>query len=340
MINQENRISFCERLQPQTVLSKASASLAIASASLAMFASSEAGGMTAERQTAGTTEEQPARQAKCRGLTATIVGTSGPDYLVGTKGRDVIAGKEGNDRIYGLSGNDVICAGEGSDLLNGGSGRDRLVGADGNDEIDGSTGRDSIMGGRNQDWCQRAEIIKSCETNRSLSPVPGKSRKAGTSSRKYTYQVLVENGIAINRKETAEQVDSILADKRGWTRTGRVAFQRVERNAGTQVILATPDKVDALCYPLQTMGRVSCRQGSRVILNLNRWRYAVPHWPNDSVNTYRQMVVNHEMGHRIGFGHSTCSRPGAKAPVMQQQTKFLLGCKANPWPLSSEVGSL
>ena len=50
----------------------------------------------------------PPPVAQCKGLVATIVGTSGNDVLTGTAARDVIAALGGNDRIAGLGGNDVI----------------------------------------------------------------------------------------------------------------------------------------------------------------------------------------------------------------------------------------
>ena len=165
--------------------------------------------------------------------------------------------------------------------------------------------------------------------------VLGSSPRAGT-GQLYTYTVYVEAGIDINPEGFAAKVEMILGDKRGWIRGGKVAFKRVSKYAGTQLVLAKPDTVDKLCYPLQTEGEVSCCNGTKVVVNVERWMKAVPHWPG-SVKTYRQMLVNHEMGHRIGNGHRSCPGEGQLAPVMQQQTYGLQGCKANSWPLASEL---
>ncbi len=64
----------------------------------------------------------------CRGVRATIVGTSGSDEIHGTPGRDVIAGLDGDDTIYAGGGNDLVCGGDGADRLFGGAGNDRLYG--------------------------------------------------------------------------------------------------------------------------------------------------------------------------------------------------------------------
>ena len=56
-----------------------------------------------------------------------------------------------------------------------------------------------------------------------------------------------------------------------------------------------------------------------------------------TLEQYRRTVVNHETGHWLGRGHAYCAGPGRAAPVMQQQSKGLHGCRVNPWPLPHEV---
>ena len=102
----------------------------------------------------------PRTAPTCRGIAATVVGTSGADQLVGTPGRDIVASFAGNDSIATLAGNDLVCAGKGNDLVRtgagddrvlGSDGRDRLVGRAGNDVLNGNAGNDVLRGNRGRD---------------------------------------------------------------------------------------------------------------------------------------------------------------------------------------------
>jgi inorganic pyrophosphatase len=87
----------------------------------------------------------------CRGVPATLVGTSGAEVLVGTSGDDVIVGLGGDDTISGKGGNDLICAGDGADTVYGGQGADRIYGQGGADTIYGGSGGDRLFGGKGKD---------------------------------------------------------------------------------------------------------------------------------------------------------------------------------------------
>ncbi len=71
---------------------------------------------------------------------------------------------------------------------------------------------------------------------------------------------------------------------------------------------------------------------------INGWRWAQGSetFGDAHIFGYRQMLLNHEVGHRLGHDHETCPADGALAPVMMQQTKTLTldgrTCRINPWP--------
>ena len=133
-------------------------------------------------------------------------------------------------------------------------------------------------------------------------------------------------------------VRSTLVDQRGWQQAG-FEFRFDEADAPYVVVLAEADEVDQLCFPYDTFGLYSCQNGPVVALNADRWRTATPEWTGD-LATYRQMLVNHEVGHLIGRHHPPapqCPEPGRPALVMSQQSTELEGCLPNPWPLPEEI---
>ncbi|MEU4832912.1 DUF3152 domain-containing protein [Streptosporangium sp. NPDC023615] len=157
---------------------------------------------------------------------------------------------------------------------------------------------------------------------------PGEARAPGRKGRVIRYAVEVERGLPFRTDEFAAEVHRILNDRRGWGyRFTRVARGRVE----LRVSLTSPRTADRECLPMRVVSTLSCWNGERAVINADRWNTGALGYGRD-VASYREYVVNHEVGHGLGHGHVSCPGPGRRAPVMLQQTKSLYGCRPNPWP--------
>ena len=194
----------------------------------------------------------------------------------------------------------------------------------GDDSAAPTTSPPLVVNGREQP----PRVEPSASASGRLAVVPG-TAAAGPGTQVLTYRVEIEAELPFDGPAFAAAVHTTLADPRGWASKG-YAFQRVDGGAyDMRLILASPALTDRLCAPLLTRGEVSCRNGDAVVLNALRWDAG-------DLAAYREYLVNHEVGHRIGRGHVECPGPGEPAPVMMQQTYGLDGCLANPWPLSGE----
>ncbi|WP_043503922.1 DUF3152 domain-containing protein [Streptomyces glaucescens] len=170
--------------------------------------------------------------------------------------------------------------------------------------------------------------------------VPGIDKAPGA-GQKYTYRVDVEQGLGLDGELFAQAVQRTLNDDRSWAHNGGRTFERIHSGEPDFVItLASPGTTADWCAKSgldTTVDNVSCDSAAteRVMINAYRWAQGSETY-GDDIHAYRQMLINHEVGHRLGYSHVTCDKDGDLAPVMQQQTKFLehdgIRCKPNPWP--------
>ncbi|WP_245547329.1 DUF3152 domain-containing protein [Nocardia brevicatena] len=172
----------------------------------------------------------------------------------------------------------------------------------------------------------------------------------------FSYTVEVENGIdtsAIGGDDAvARMVDSTLANPKSWVHDRKFAFRRIDHGEPDfRISLTSRQTTRNLCgfeIPIDS----SCYNSdlARVVLSEARWvRGALAF--NGDIGSYRQYLVNHEVGHAIGYHqHQPCENDGGLAPVMMQQTFGTANneiaaldphgvvpmdgkrCRFNPWP--------
>lgn len=221
-------------------------------------------------------------------------------------------------------------AGDAGDHGSSGSGKDNTDNKDNTD----SSGQQSTPEPLTAD--ERADILAKAEQTASES---------GNGIITYTYCV-ASRGEVGDLTEFANMVFSTLNDPRGWPRAG-VIFQENEGadpntdpNACSMTLtLAAADQMTS--FSTECSDEYSCRVGNDVIINIDRWNNATEGWRNagGTVERYRTMVINHEVGHRLGHldNELTCLAVNQPAPLMQQQSMDLLGCVPNEWPLDEEL---
>jgi hypothetical protein len=190
--------------------------------------------------------------------------------------------------------------------------------------------------------------------NGSFAVAPGTSQVLGTGRTRIRYRVEMENGVQWGTNvewtapDFAQRVDTIIAEPLGWTLSAQNpvtnapvglqnaswSFQRVDGGAfEVQVRLATADTVQRLCAQvgIDVDSVYSCRFGKVLMINLTRWLNGADGYPV-SLADYRSAVINHEMGHFLGFDHMRCAGPGKPGPIMMTQTIDLQGCVPNVHP--------
>jgi hypothetical protein len=157
----------------------------------------------------------------------------------------------------------------------------------------------------------------------------------------YTYTINVAGTVHLRDADVAtlaKLAKSTLNDSRGWSLGGKISFLPVLYGGDFTIWLASPDQLP-LFSPICT-SNLSCSIGRNVIINSVRFHNGTTYgWPA-SLTSYQIMVINHEVGHWLGLGHRFCPGPGAIAPVMQQQSISLQGCRANSWPTAPELATV
>jgi len=147
------------------------------------------------------------------------------------------------------------------------------------------------------------------------------------------YKTRVESTLNYDKDKFNQEVKAILDDPKGWIKLG-YTFEESEKDGALLIQLTSKETIsktfdDTLSY-YDVRNHLIC-------INYNNWMGNSK--SSLSLNDYKTYVINHEVGHALGYNHPKCHCEGEKGSVMMQMSKgpnFIYPCKENSLPLDNE----
>jgi hypothetical protein len=130
----------------------------------------------------------------------------------------------------------------------------------------------------------------------------------------------------------SDSVASTLTDSTGWSLGGRLRFAPVQNNCNLSIRLVRATQMSSLSATCS--GQSTCRLGNQIELNLSNWMVPPTTW-TQGTGSYRQQMIEHEIGHWLGFDHGSCTLKSSAVPILESPTVILNGCSPNWYQLSS-----
>ena len=140
--------------------------------------------------------------------------------------------------------------------------------------------------------------------------------------------------------ETRWFIQKTLADTRGWAGRGYTFVHRAHTDSVDVVLaLCNKDEMDArFGHSLELRDLSVTNFGiwpACVYFHRDNWESPPPSFTG-TLQTYREYLVQHEIGHALGKRHAAEGTDGGACHVMYQQTKGTSRCTPNPWVTVTE----
>lgn len=130
-----------------------------------------------------------------------------------------------------------------------------------------------------------------------------------------------------------DKVTATVGQTGGWSLGGRLKFTSVEAGCNFTVELVSAQRMKDI--EPGCAGRTTCQTGNELLINGESWQVVPDSWKS-GLEAYRAEMINHEIGHWLGFDHASCSRQTA-APVLSAPALMVSGCSPNWYAVPTEV---
>jgi hypothetical protein len=150
--------------------------------------------------------------------------------------------------------------------------------------------------------------------------------------RSYTYCSQAE--AAADDAALTQQAQQTLGSTGGWNLGGAIRFGRGSSNCDVMIRLVKPENMGVISPACGQ--QTSCQVGGDIAISLAAWQQPPSAW-SAGPEAYRAEVINHEVGHWLGFEHASCTTKDAPVRILAQPTVIIPGCSPNWYAIAPEL---
>jgi hypothetical protein len=148
-----------------------------------------------------------------------------------------------------------------------------------------------------------------------------------------TYKYCVRADTTEGTTQLAAKADSALSGLQGWQLGGSLKFVRAD--SGCNFFLSLASAADMAKTNPSCAGKASCLSMGSLVFNTESWQSPPKGWSGGAA-AYRGELIDHEVGHWLGFDHAPCTYSSASKPLMSTPTVVLGGCSPNWYLVPAE----
>jgi hypothetical protein len=200
---------------------------------------------------------------------------------------------------------------------------------------------------------------------RNLTVVPGEDEPEGEGPI-HSIRVEIEEGLPLEPDALGSFVLNTLNDERGWGANGHMTFIRVEGAPDIRIVFVNPEMAGTICprpheaapppiappeaSPDPSLGvsagpvvvptpaaspspepEASCAEDGIVVVNAYYWAAGLEVFGENRTEA-RAYLLNHFLGHVLGYPDATCTTSGERASVMVDHQFDIAPCLPSGWP--------